>query len=182
MITPENQQQLENVIKRIYQNLLLQERYPYGVKYKGVGNKVATGKLYNSIYIDNLQFTDDFVEVVYDIETTNNVRYFGVIDKGRRKGATPPPIEPILAWINKRGIGIRDKKGQFIKGSVQNSAKRKLSLAYAISNGISKNRIRPTNIVKLADKEIKLSPQFYALYEQQALETLTKNIDKTKLD
>jgi hypothetical protein len=32
--------------------------------------------------------------------------YGEYVDKGRRKGATPPPIEPIKEWVKRKGIDI----------------------------------------------------------------------------
>ena len=66
--------------------------------------------------------------------------YLGVVDKGRRKGAKPPPLSPILKWVQMRGIVFTNKKNGHILTQKQT--------ANVIRYGVSKNGIKPTNILE----------------------------------
>ena len=107
-------------------------RFPYGNPQKGVGDKIASGKLYDSIQ--------------YDVEIDSNgepalalyyIDYFKYVNEGRRAEKKRVPISALLEWISIKGIKGRNKKGQFIP---------KLSFAFAIQENIFKYGIRPTNI------------------------------------
>lgn len=107
-------------------------QYPYGNPVKGMGDKVASGKLLNSIQ--------------YDIETDTQgnpvmvlsyIDYFENVNLGRRKERKKVPISAILDWIKVRGLQGRNKKGRFIP---------RLSFAFAIQTNIYKFGIRPANI------------------------------------
>jgi hypothetical protein len=108
------------------------KQYPYGNPVKGMGDKVASGKLLNSIG--------------YDIETDTQgnpilvisyIDYFENVNLGRRKERKKVPISAILDWIKVRGLQGRNKKGRFIP---------RLSFAFAIQTNIYKFGIRPANI------------------------------------
>jgi hypothetical protein len=108
------------------------KQYPYGNPVKGMGDKVASGKLLNSIS--------------YDVETDTNgdpilvlsyIDYFENVNFGRRKEKKKVPISAILDWIKVRGLQGRNKKGRFIP---------RLSFAFAIQTNIYKFGIRPSNI------------------------------------
>ncbi len=108
------------------------KQYPYGNPIKGMGDKVASGKLLNSIQ--------------YDIETDTQgnpvmvlsyIDYFENVNLGRRKERKKVPISAILDWIKVRGLQGRNKKGRFIP---------RLSFAFAIQTNIYKFGIRPANI------------------------------------
>jgi len=51
--------------------------------------------------------------------------YYEFVDKGRRAGATPPPVKPINAWIRQKGLDLN---------------------AYAVAKSIGKKGIKATNI------------------------------------
>lgn len=65
--------------------------------------------------------------------------YLGVIDKGRKRGATPPPFKPILKWVQMRGIIFTNKK--------TNKPMTQKQTAYAVKYGIRKNGIDATNVL-----------------------------------
>lgn len=111
---------------------LMQKQFPYGNPERGLGDKVASGKLMNSID--------------YEIGTDGNgkpiliisyIDYFENVNLGRRPEKKKVPITALLNWIKIRGIKGRNKKGQFIPN---------LSLAFAIQTNIFKFGIRPANI------------------------------------
>lgn len=51
--------------------------------------------------------------------------HYEFVDKGRRAGATPPPVKPIQQWINQKGLELN---------------------AYAVAKSIGKKGIKATNI------------------------------------
>ena len=107
-------------------------QYPYGNPQRGLGDKVACGKLLDSIS--------------YDVEVDTNgdpmlvlsyIDYFQNVNWGRRKEKKRVPVSAILDWIKCRGLRGRNTRGQFIPS---------LSFAFAIQTNIYKFGIRPANI------------------------------------
>jgi hypothetical protein len=108
------------------------KQYPYGHPQKGVGDKVASGRLLNSISYDvEVDTNGDPTLVISYIDYFNNVLF------GRRPEKKKVPINAILDWIKVRGLQGRNKKGRFIP---------RLSFAFAIQTNIYKFGIRPANI------------------------------------
>jgi hypothetical protein len=107
-------------------------QYPYGNPQRGLGDKVACGRLIDSISYDvEIDTNGDPVLVLSYID------YFENVNWGRRKEKKKVPISAILQWIKCRGLQGRNKKGQFIP---------RLSFAFAIQTNIYKFGIRPANI------------------------------------
>jgi hypothetical protein len=107
------------------------KQYPYGNPVKGMSDKVASGKLLNSIqYSVDVQNGDPTLVLSY-------IDYFENVNLGRRAERRKVPVSALVEWIKIRGIQGRNKKGQFIP---------RLSLAFAIQTNIYKFGIRPTNI------------------------------------
>lgn len=174
--------EFELLILEFLRKIIKTRKFPFGTKFTGSKPKYASGKLYNSVFVNGVKFNDDLTEMTFNFEATPEViDYLEVIDKGRRPGATPPPIKKILAWMAIRGIAIRDDKGRFKK-----ETNKRLSLGYAIARGISKNGIRPTNIIKITEAEIKReimnNIEFFELYEQYAYQKLTEILEKNKIE
>ena len=95
---------------------------------EGARYKVATGNLINSI-----TYKYSYTNGQYKIQITG-APYLINIDRGRRAGAKPPPVKPLLAWIKIRRIpinmelamrglnyainlGFKNKKGYFLPPS-----------------------------------------------------------------
>lgn len=84
---------------------------------------------------------------------TNKTAYFTVIDRGRRPGRAPPPIEPIFQWVlRKRLIRVMDRKMRF-KGqtrakvlSSHTLANAAWALARRIAFSIGRRGIKPREI------------------------------------
>lgn len=133
-LTEEQLKQLGDMFVAFYKQKIKAKIYPFGnPNIRGKSNKVASGKLLNSIKA-NVKETPEglMLEVEY-------MDYFKYVNLGRRKGGKFVPIKALLEWIKIRGIRRRDKKGRFVKGS-------QLSLAFAIQKNIHKFGIRRTNI------------------------------------
>jgi hypothetical protein len=69
--------------------------------------------------------------------------YAVVVDKGRQPNQTPPPIEPIKAWIKRKGILKSERVTKTTKGNSKKAKpsfeKRLTAMAYGISKNIGKN-------------------------------------------
>jgi hypothetical protein len=119
--------------------------YPYGNPQRGLGDKVATGKLLDSISYDvEVDTNGDPMLVISYIDYFQNVNWGRRKEKGRlvrKKGRLVleggVPIPALLEWIKVRGLQGRNRKGQFIP---------RLSFAFAIQRNIYKFGIRPANI------------------------------------
>lgn len=107
-------------------------QYPYGNPVRGMSDKVASGKLLNSIGYSVEIDTDGNPVLVLEY-----IDYFENVNWGRRKEKKRVPISDLLDWIRVRGIRGRNKKGRFIPN---------LSFAFAIQTNIFKFGIRPSNI------------------------------------
>ena len=107
------------------------KQFPYGHPEKGVGDKIATGQLYDSIQ-GNVEMTKDG-----PVAVLSYADYFKYVNQGRRIGVKKVPLKALLDWIKVRGIKGRNKKGQFMKNT---------SLAFAMQTNIFKYGIRPANI------------------------------------
>ena len=127
-------QQLGDMFAAFYRQKIKAKIYPFGnPSVRGLSNKVASGKLLNSIKTKVKETPDGLMlEIEY-------MDYFKYVNLGRRKGGKFVPIKALLDWIKIRGIRRRDEKGRFVKGS-------QLSLAFAIQKNIHKFGIRRTNI------------------------------------
>jgi len=118
--------------------------------------KVNTGALRDSIR--------------FNITPKGNIRFFflqyGIfVESGRRAGAKQPPINPILKWIEQRGI-------------VPDEGTSKRSLAFLIARSIGEKGIRPTPFMKAAVKQQKvgLSKQL----AKEIAKTVVMDFKKTK--
>ena len=121
------------LIEQIVKETLSQKVYPFGfAKYKGLGNKVASGKLRDSVKVVPVEKND---------KTTLQIsmeQYGQWVESGRLPNKGKVPISAIEQWIKDRKLLGRDKKGKFIK---------RRSFAFAIQTNIKKFGIRPSNFL-----------------------------------
>jgi hypothetical protein len=151
------------IIENIMKKTLEQKRYPYGfAKFKGVGNKVASGKLRDSISVVTQKSNDETVIQVISEE------YAQWVQSGRAPGKKGIPISALEKWIKDRGLQGRDKKGKFIK---------RKSFAFAIQNNIKKFGIRPSNFLDIALEMIANDPKIMELIGDEAYEDLINLIE-----
>lgn len=149
---------------------LIKRIYPYGnPEAKGVGDKIASGDLYNSIqaYVELGPDGSPIIVVEY-------LDYYNYVNTGRRPNTKKVPVQSLLNWIKIRGIKTdrqfeinslahsinkgREKKNKHKlpldvlkawiekKGIRMEEEKKTLSLAFAIQQNIFRYGIRPTNI------------------------------------
>lgn len=120
-----------------YMKKRIQEKiYPYGwvgdpPSSRGVGNKVASGNLLNTL---DYRVSDDGGKAVLILTYQD---YFKYVNLGRKPRVKRVPLDVLFKWIKIKKIRGRDKKGRFIKD---------MSLAWAIQTNIFKYGIRPANI------------------------------------
>jgi hypothetical protein len=151
------------IIEDILKKTLEQKRYPFGfAKFKGVGNKVASGKLRDSISVVAKKQGDETIIQVLTEE------YAQWVQSGRAPGKKGVPISVLEKWIKDRGLQGRNKQGQFIK---------RTSFAFAIQNNIKKFGIRPSNFLDVAIEMIMSDPKIAELIGDEAYEDLINLIE-----
>jgi hypothetical protein len=151
------------IIEEILKKTLEQKRYPFGfAKFRGVGNKVASGKLRDSIQVNVVDNGNSpIIEVLAE-------QYFQWVQSGRLPGKRGVPIDAIEKWIKERGLQGRDKKGKFIK---------RRNFAFAIQNNIKKFGIRPSNFLDVALETIANDQRIMDLLGDAAYEELINLIE-----
>ena len=148
----------KDVVERAKSNLKVTQRikYPNGKSYNR--NRYASGKLYNSLtFKSSVAGGKPFIKFTTKDSATQ--QYADIVEFGRRAGAKPPPIEPIIEWMKVRKIRLRNSKNEFIKYSDEaqrNAAKR---IAWAIGrNGTPGILYYTTAIQEILDER---SPAFF---------------------
>ena len=189
------------IIEKVYIDALSVQKYSYGVS-GGVGNKIATGRLRDSIQAvqsgDNIQ-----------IEMEDYAKY---VASGRKPGSYVP-LSALTRWAQVKGLKFnldepakgfngtkrqvslafainnkRKKEGKHfipidilldwikkegIKGTFDNSK----AAAFAISNSIRRFGIRPANIIDLPAEQVLENQEFVGNMEQSAVDEILKNLD-----
>lgn len=159
------------IIESIMKKTLEQKRYPYGfAKFKGVGNKVASGKLRDSIQVQVKKVNEDRTIIQVLSENYSKWVQSGRLGHGRpiKKGEKGVPIFALEQWIKARGLKGRNKKGQFITNK---------SFAFAIRNNIFKFGIRQSNFLDVALDTLEADPRIMELLEGEAFEELINIIE-----
>ena len=151
------------IIQNKLKEVLYEKKYPFGfAKYKGIGNKVASGKLVNSIQVVTKQSKGRTVIQVLAED------YLAYVQSGRLPGKKGVPLDQIEEWIKSRGLQGRDKKGRFIK---------RRSFAFAIQTNIKKFGIRPANFLDVAIQDLGEDEQIRELLGDAAFEELLNEIE-----
>jgi hypothetical protein len=151
------------IIENILKKTLEEKRYPFGfAKFRGIGNKVASGRLRDSIQVKVVTQKDNTVIQVLAEQ------YSQWVQSGRLPGRKGVPISALEEWIKSRGLQGRDKKGRFIK---------RKSFAFAIQTNIKKFGIRPSNFLDVALETISNDPKIVELIGDEAYEELINLIE-----
>jgi hypothetical protein len=152
------------IIEKIMKDTLEQKRYPFGfAKFRGTGNKVASGKLRDSISVNVVKVNENetIIQVISEA-------YAQWVQSGRLPGKKGVPVDALEQWIKERGLTGRDKKGRFIK---------RRSFAFAIQANIKKFGIRPSNFLDVALEMIANDPKIMELIGDNAYEELLNLIE-----
>lgn len=157
-------EEIAPIIQAIIKETLTEKRYPFGYsKNRGIGNKVSSGGLRNSVEVVVKTGTEG--EQVMDIMMLD---YWQWVQSGRLPGKKGVPIDKIEQWIKDRGILGRDAKGKFIK---------RRSFAFAIQNNIKKFGIRPANFIDASIEKIEKNNKIIELLGDATLEDLINTIE-----
>jgi hypothetical protein len=142
-----NLESIAPIIEQIFKNNLSARKYPFGQKFVGVGNKIASSTLYNSVKVNVIQNNqpEPQLEISFDA-------YGEFVDTGRLPHTNMVPVSAIMQWLQEKGIGVRDERGRFVKGHSKTKNKIKkanqkgdaLPIAFAIQRNIYKFGIRRT--------------------------------------
>ena len=98
--------------------------------------RVASGKLKDGLAFKNLTRYNNPV-LQFGVDDQALKKYADVIEFGRRAGAKPPPVEPIIQWMKIKPIRLRNKEGGFVK-STESGIR---SAAFLIARSIGKKGI-----------------------------------------
>jgi hypothetical protein len=158
-----NLEKIAPIIENILKKTLEEKRYPFGfAKFRGLGDKVASGKLKDSIQVKVVTQKDNTVIQVLAEQ------YSQWVQSGRLPGKKGVPISVLEEWIKSRGLQGRDKKGKFIK---------RKSFAFAIQTNIKKFGIRPSNFLDVALETISNDPKIVELIGDESYEELINLIE-----
>lgn len=152
------------IIEDILKKTLEEKRYPFGfARFQGIGNKVASGKLKDSIKVQT-EKNNDGINIIQVIAEA----YAQWVQSGRPPNKKGIPISVLEKWIKDRGLQGRNKKGKFIK---------RTSFAFAIRNNIMKFGIRPSNFLDVAIESIMSDPKIFDLIQNESYDELINLIE-----
>ena len=151
------------IIKDTIQDVLSQRVYPFGfAKYRGLSDKVASGKLRRSVTVDVVPSQDRPIIRIFMED------YWQWVQSGRMPGKKNVPIDMIEQWIRSRGLTGRDKKDRFIK---------RRNFAFAIQTNIKKFGIRPANFLDKAFNLLETDQRIIDALGQEAFEELVNRLE-----
>lgn len=158
-----NYNELAPLIQEALQKALAEKRYPFGfAKYRGTSNKIASGKLYNSVQVIPQQKGDvTTLQILMEV-------YGQWVQSGRLPGKGNVPIKAIEQWIKDRKLVGRNKKGKFIK---------RKNFAFAIQTNIKKFGIKPSNFLDVAIDIMMKDERITALIADKTFEELIDNLE-----
>jgi hypothetical protein len=138
-------------------------KYKYGyANNKGTANKVASGKLRDSVKVQVVEKTNETILQVMMLE------YSQYVQSGRISGKGKVPIKSLLQWIKDRKLKGRSKKGRYISN---------LSFAFAIQTNIKKFGIRPAGFIDVSIESIMSDPRITELIGEAAYDELINAIE-----
>ena len=130
-------QAIAPIIEEVIKETLQEKRYLFGfAKYKGLGNKVASGQLRNSVSVQVKQNKQNI-----SVLQVMMAEYAQYVQDGRLSNKKGVPIQSLIDWIKSRKLKGRNKKGKFITDK---------SFAFAIQKNIKKYGIRPSNFIDIS--------------------------------
>lgn len=151
------------IVTETIQQSLLEKRYRFGyARRQGLGDKVASGRLINSVSTKVVERKD---EVIMEVSMEDYAQW---VQSGRLPGKKGVPVDAIEKWIKDRGLQGRDKKGRFIT---------RRSFAFAIQSNIKKFGIRPSNFLDVALDKLENDPRVQELIENASFEDLINALE-----
>jgi hypothetical protein len=160
-----NLEKITPIIVETIQNALSKKVYPFGVgKNKGVGNKIASGNLRNSVQASVKKGTEgvDVIEITM-------AEYGQWVQSGRLPGKKGIPITVIEKWIKQRKLkGRNQKSGRYITDR---------SFAFAIQTNIKKFGIQPSNFLDVAIEDMMNNKQITELLGDAGFDDLINALE-----
>ena len=151
------------ILEQILKKSLEEKRYRFGfAKYQGLSDKVASGKLVNSVSVTTVQKRNETVLSVFMED------YAQFVQSGRVPGQKGVPISALEQWIKDRKLTGRDKRGRYIT---------RRSFAFAIQKNIQKFGIRPSNFLDVAFEMIMDDDRIIEIIGEQAFDDLINVIE-----
>ena len=151
------------ILEQILKKSLEEKRYRFGfAKYQGLSDKVASGKLVNSVSVTTVQKRNETVLSVFMED------YAQFVQSGRVPGQKGVPISALEKWIKDRKLTGRDKRGRYIT---------RRSFAFAIQKNIQKFGIRPSNFLDVAFEMIMDDDRIIEIIGEQAFDDLINTIE-----
>jgi hypothetical protein len=159
-----NLEAIAPVLEQIIKESLEEKRYPFGFSnYKGVGNKVASGRLRDSVTVEVKQSSQGI-----DVISVMMEEYYQWVQSGRAPGKKFVPIGALISWIKSRRLKGRNKKGRYITDK---------SFAFAIRKNINKFGIRPSNFLDISLNKIENDDRIVELIGDASYEELINLIE-----
>lgn len=159
-----NLEEVAPIIEKIIKDTIQEKRYPFGfANYRGISNKVASGKLRDSIKVTTQKKSES--ETVLQVMMIDYAQY---VQAGRLPNQKMVPIKPLIEWIKERRLRGRDKKGRFMKHT---------SFAFAIATNIKKYGIRPANFIDISIEKIFEDPRIAELIGEATYDDLINAIE-----
>lgn len=159
-----NLEAIAPILEQIIKESLEEKRYPFGFSnYKGVGNKVASGRLRDSVSVEVKQVSQgvDVISVMME-------EYYQWVQSGRLPRKKFVPIGALINWIKSRNLKGRNKKGRYITDK---------SFAFAIQKNINKFGIRPSNFLDVSLEKIEKDERITELIGDASYEELINLIE-----
>jgi hypothetical protein len=151
------------ILEQILKESLEEQRYRFGfARYQGLSNKVASGKLVNSVQVNVVQKRNETVLSVLMED------YGQFVQSGRVPGQKGVPISVLEQWIKDRKLQGRDRRGRYIT---------RRSFAFAIQTNIKKFGIRPSNFLDVAFDKIMDDDRIIEIIGQEAFDDLINTIE-----
>jgi hypothetical protein len=160
-----NLKEISPLIVKSIQTALSEKVYPFGVgRNAGVGNKIASGNLRNSVQASVKKGTEgvDVIEITM-------AEYGQWVQSGRLPGKKKVPISVIEKWIKERKLkGRNQKTGRYITDK---------SFAFAIQTNIYKFGIKPSNFLDVSIENMMNNNEIIDLLEDASFEDLINAIE-----
>lgn len=170
---------LAPIIAQIVKDSLNEKVYLFGAYQKGTTNRVASGKLRDSIGAvveDNKQGIQVIRVTALGGKRLEDTYAYWLIN-GRQPSGKFANINAIKEWIyNKKSFRIRDyKTGQFLPKTEKNVD----SVAFVIARSIGKFGFqnKPKNFVEISIDKIMNNEQIIQIIEEATYDELLKNIE-----
>lgn len=168
---------LSPIIEEIIKESLNAKAYQFGHPTKGIGNRVATGNLMNSIKAQ-VEETEPGIQIIqvtaFGKRLEDTYAYWLIND---RKAGKFPNVTAIKNWIrNKKSFKIRDfKTGRFLPKDEVNINR----VAYLVGRAMMKYgyQNQPENFITISVDKIMADPRVTEIIGDAAIEDLINAIE-----